>query len=482
MSRRALVPIAVIVGVELVIAAIVLATGFVAVSDDDFSRVVIAQGFVAHPRLDPSNSSWLPLPFLVLGSVMSLFGRGLAVARVVALGEAVVALLLVYRAAKNLELSERAAVASAVIAAMLPTAARLGVSFQPEALTAGLVVYGASTLVTSGRERVLGGLALGGATLCRYEAWPAAVAFAICCAVDAARRRARTATPMLVGTAACALVPVCLWMLHGAVAHGSPVFFFHRVASYREALGETESLLASLIGYPAAFVCAEPELVVAAIGMLVLSRRRPGIRVGRFTRPAVPLVAVLLFLVAGRIVGGAPTHHDARPLLPIMWALVMFVASWLLDGGPSLRRDVLAVATGAAVCGLVVRLERTPEPFANRTGELALGEEAKRRLGPSDRLLVETGDYGYFAVIAAFGAPERAEPFDRHDPRDVPAPDAFASPAALRARLAERGARWFVAPQSKRAIVEDSVGVVAAHNETLALFQTAPPAEPPPAQ
>jgi hypothetical protein len=225
------------------------------------------------------------------------------------------------------------------------------------------------------------------------------------------------------------------------------------------------------------------------MAVLVLARRNK-ILLDRFTRPAVLLGAIFLFLVAGRILGGAPTHHDARPLLPIIWALAMVIACWLFDDpraapatdtngsdprGP--RRGALVVVMGAAACGSLIRFERSPEPYAARAAELAIGEEAKRRLGDGDRLLVETGDYGFFAIIAAFGAPERAEPFDRHDPRDPPAVDAFASPAALRSRLAARGATWFIVPRGDRTIVANEGGAVAEQNDAYVLFRTAAAAE-----
>jgi hypothetical protein len=49
------------------IGAWLLARGFSHVSDDDYARTVIAEQFAHAPRLDPSGTSWLPLPFWVAG-------------------------------------------------------------------------------------------------------------------------------------------------------------------------------------------------------------------------------------------------------------------------------------------------------------------------------------------------------------------------------------------------------------------------------
>ena len=65
------------------IGASVLAAGFEAVSDDDYARVVIAEEWARAPRFDASGTSWLPLPFWVVGAAMRVFGRGLGTARFV---------------------------------------------------------------------------------------------------------------------------------------------------------------------------------------------------------------------------------------------------------------------------------------------------------------------------------------------------------------------------------------------------------------
>src|SRR5262245_35515505 len=58
----------VVVGVKAAVGALVLAGGFRAVSDDDFSRVVLAQQWALKPHLDPTGSSWLPFPFWIYGA------------------------------------------------------------------------------------------------------------------------------------------------------------------------------------------------------------------------------------------------------------------------------------------------------------------------------------------------------------------------------------------------------------------------------
>ena len=86
----------------------VLGSGFRAISDDDYSRVVIAARFAQHPSLDPSGTSWLPLPFWLYGVPMAIFGDSLSTARVVAVLLGAGSSVLVWVAARQLGLSERA--------------------------------------------------------------------------------------------------------------------------------------------------------------------------------------------------------------------------------------------------------------------------------------------------------------------------------------------------------------------------------------
>jgi hypothetical protein len=480
---------------------VVLGTGFVALSDDDYSRTVIAERFAAAPSLDPSGTSWLPLPFWIAGTGMALFGRTLGVARAVAFALGVVAALLVHRAARWQGASRPSALLGTAAAIALPTAARLGVSTQPEALTAGLLVLGAAATRLDAPHRLAGAGLLTAACLCRYEAWPAAAVFATLCVLDAwrpgpastgasatgAAARAGTSpaaigsTPrapglLLIAALIALAAPLC-WMAHGALSRGGPLFFAHRVAAYRRALGGHESAVDALLRYPAAFLRTEPELVLASTVAIWIALRRDKRALARFARPALVLGSVLVFLVVGRLLDGAPTHHAERTLLPL-WTGLALVAAELGAGAmratagatppgdppphpdaattvpsgaeravaraPAAPPIVLVVTLLLATASAAVRVARPEEVALGRASERAIGEAARHAVPAQDRLLIDSADYGYFAVLAAFGAPERAQPVDPRDPREPPRPDPFVSPGALRSELASRGAKWII--------------------------------------
>jgi hypothetical protein len=471
--------------------------GFVAVSDDDYSRTVIAEQFARAPSLDPSKTSWLPLPFWIHGAVMAVFGRSIATAHGTALVLGVASALCMYLAAIRLGVSRPCATIAALVATGIPTAARLGVSTQPEALVAGLVVLAATTTLMDGRARLAGAFALGAACLCRYEPWAAAAVFAALALYDGARspdpdaprnlrvsgftpRRDRLSASRraLRLAALVAIAPSLAWVVHGALAHGDALFFLHRVSAYRRALGISEPIAASVLAYPRALFSGEPELMLAAIVVLFIARKRAPEDLALLLRPALVVAAILVFLIVGRVLDGAPTHHAERTLLPVWSLLAIVVAEGAVRLLALTSEHPQSLAMRAAVpAGLVLaaasvafRSISGTDPGAPRTDERQLGIAARALVAPEERLAVDTKDYGYFAVIAAFGAPERAAPLERHDPREPASSDPFESLDRLTARLRAENAGWLVVHREHLPVAA-ALGVPRANAGELSLVQ-----------
>jgi len=431
------------------------ATGFRALSDDDYARITIAQRFAVTPHLDPSGSSWLPAPFWIYGAAFRVLGTQLWVAREVALVLALLATWLVFMAARAIGLSPWGAVFAAALSTLLPYSALLGLAAVPEVPCAALIVFGAATLARPNYGlRLAGGIALCLASLSRYEAWPVAVAFTVYTAWDARR------SPRLAFAALWSLFGVASWLVIGHVEHGDTFFFVARVASYKQALGGAVGSRASrVLEYPKLLLLAEPELTLL-ISLAGLSFwKSPVARQERgYERPAFALLALLLFLIVGSVRDGVPTHHAARVLLPIWFfgGALCGDAIELWSGRWSRGRGLTAFfgAAFAALLGSAARPHLLPrEGFAERNAELRAGTEARARgLGP---LAIDTPDYGYFAVEAAFGAPERARVLVDHDPRHAPPNDPFASAGVLIDALAARGADALIATEAHRAVAAE---------------------------
>jgi hypothetical protein len=433
---------------RVLVCATLYASGFRALSDDDYARISIAQRFAASPSIDPSQTSWLPAPFWAYGAAFRVFGTGLHVAQVTAVALSCAATLLVYVAARVLGACRPAAFVGAALSTLLPYSAVLGAAALPEVPCGALILFGATTLASTKRDtRALGGLALCVACLSRYEAWPVAVAFAIFGVWDAARTRQAT----LLAGAGLALLGPALWLLTGRLEHGDALFFVARVANYRRALGAdtTGSLTQQLLEYPSLLLRAEPELFgLFAVVALAEWRHVARGELAPYRRAGLALLALLAFMVFGSVRDGVPTHHAARVLLPLWFFTCVAcghgLAHRIARTAWGARISLIAVSIAAIALGLLAKPKLSPvEGFAERARELEAGTEAERRR--ATKLAIDTPDYGYFAVQAGLGSPAQSSVLDDHDPRHSRTGDPFADGAALSRALRAQQARFLIA-------------------------------------
>jgi len=443
-----LLPLASLLFLQLTICFWVWLRGPAAISDDDYARVVIAQAWAQHPRVDPTGTSWLPFPFYVTGAAMFVLGTSLDVAREVQVLLALVSSLVIYLGARRLGHERWLAAVSAGLAAALPNLARVAPATVPEYPTAACLAFGLLCLVgkKDREERVwslLGGGAIYLACASRYEAWPIAGVYAGVMACRAWKATDSRNRPWLGAAAIVAVAFPCLWLLHGTFVQGDAFFFVTRVTRYKAALGApAPDLSAAWLGYPLALVRQELGATFLLGGAVFLATRSDAGRAA--LRALWPLllaaVVLLLVLVSGDLRGGAPTHHPERALLSL-WLLVPAVSLHLLGSQISSTPRGLAVSLvlGAALVTALFRVP--PGAFADRREEERLGRILAKTQG---QVVLLTPDYGHFAVQAASGRPDRFLLLDRHDPRD---PRPAASPGELvRAALSTTKAPWAVVP------------------------------------
>ena len=124
-------------------------------------------------------------------------------------------------------------------------------------------------------------------------------------------------------------------------------------------------------------------------------------------------------LVYGDVRDGAPTHHPARALMPVLCVLAGFGAAGLHAIGRTVRGRVareaglvaaavffLVFATGSAVARAASAVPGNGDAD-RRDVQLARGRDLAAK--GAQRLVVTPCAYEHFALIAAFGAPERVE-------------------------------------------------------------------------
>ncbi len=397
-------------------------TGFRAISDDDFARTVIAERFVVEPKLDPSGTSWLPFPFWMLGTSLAAFGRYLGVARATSVVMALGAGALLHAALAKGGIPRPARVLGMLAVSVLPWTLWTTAATVPEATTAALAAT-AVVLASLPREKastltLLGaGLSASAAALSRYETWPLALVVTLVLVEGARREPERRVVRGL--AALVAIAGAAAWMLWNRVSHGSATHFLFRVARFKQALGLPETSLAErLLAYPRLLAQWFPETTFALLGVVcMLAMRRAQLAERGIVRLAVASLAasasVLVFLAYGNVRDGAPTHHAERALLPLAFVLVPTVLG-LVAHEALLRREkaqVAALALGLLLLGMHAR--RLPDfpgrNEADRSREVANGLE----LRGATHLEITPCAYEHFALIAAFGAPERVTVNDR---------------------------------------------------------------------
>jgi len=246
--------------------------------------------------------------------------------------------------------------------------------------------------------------------------------------------------------------------------HQDPLHFLRRVAAYRAALGQETSPLVGF-SYVAALATGCPTLAVGLLVTVWGARRFAPPRIRSFARwmPSIVGVGALLaFLMIGAGMGGAPTHHPERALL-LVWFLgaalvVDFGASWLAHLGLDrpwistsrvIRLGVLAV--GLVLLGSWDFRRQLGDFGLDRRKELAVGSELRTRARPGERVLVATDDYGYFAIMAAFGRPFDVAVDMTHDPRSAHETTAFSDADRLAAKVKDEHASFIVAPVTRTA-------------------------------
>lgn len=468
--RQAIAP-GLVVAAKLVVSTALLWSGFRAISDDDYARMTIAQGFALHARPDPSGTSWLPLPFWIYGGVMKAFGSSLETAQATAVALGLVAAAGIWMAARALSLSPRAALLGSLLGAVFPHAAYYGAAMVPDYPTAVLAFAACATLnCRRGPTRLVGATLVMAATLCRYETWPIALVVVGYAILDGWRQP--SLRRWLVPSAFVAPSGAIAWMIHGVVDHQDAWFFVKRVSAYRRALGvEAIPLSTRVAKQPMALVRAEPELALLVCGLfvaLLLVHGRAGLRASGWQRPVVATASLVGFLSIGDLFDGAPTHHEERTLL-VAWLGMALLAGGMLDrllskpatvrqlsrrgviGAPWARPASIALLTGLGAAGHWLRPILAPhESFVDRSGEIAIGRAAARLVPMAARLALYTDDYGYFAIQTAFARAGDAAPLLRRDPRHRER-DPLSSPEELEARLAALKARYLIVPSRHRA-------------------------------
>jgi hypothetical protein len=238
--------------------------------------------------------------------------------------------------------------------------------------------------------------------------------------VDAVHLRGTRRFGALVLAATIAVAAPVAWLAWNAHAHGDMMHFVARVARYRAAIGAASVPLSDkLLGYPRALMSAARGVVVLGTsGVIAIIVTRDPALFRRWFRPIITTVVGLAFLICGDVRDGAPTHHAERALLAPLWVMAAIgidatcvLVKRYVWSRP--RREGLAVgvASAAAVVWVVHVVATWREhparaPEEQRETQIARGRELRAR--NEAHIDVTPCAYEHFALLAAYGLPERA--------------------------------------------------------------------------
>ncbi len=434
--------LALIGATKALLSGFVIAAGFHGISDDDFSRTVIAQHFAQAPRVspssicvdDPSQMSWLPLPFWITGSAMILLGTSLAVARGVGVAFGVVAMWMVYAAAARVLADRKLALIAALVACARPASVLYGAASTPDLAGAAAMTLVVALITTTKPAFVLASVVTFAATLTRYEAWllvPAVAGLATLAALGGTLPR-----PQLVAVLALSGAGPLSWLAYNHAAFGDALHFAKVVSDYKLTL-QADAPLTRLIEIPRAILLAEPEVLgVFVIAAVVLCKT---------TALAVHRKALWIFLALGLALtalstrGGGPTHHVERAVYSMH--LYLTIATTALIAAVRRERLVTPLAFIVAAPLSLIRLIHR-ESVAQRDTEIEMGAALDAVVPRGERVVIAATDFGHFAIQAAFARPGDIHP---HDPV-APTLNGTPSTRAVLNAARSRGARFVVGP------------------------------------
>jgi len=393
--RKAVLPGALIF-FSVLLQVLVLKSGFVSLSGDEFFRGLLSYAWYLHPYFtsdaigEAPRAVWLPLHFWVVGAALHLYFDLWLTPILVSMFFSVLTLIMLYKLTVLLFSKEPVGSLAVLIAGLTPWYVWLSVTGMPNSLFHFFVIagiYGALKWQESGDNLHLlaSSCAFLLATMLRQEGWFFAFLLGGYLVFYLVRSRRKISSPRFL--IACALLScsfIFVWIGYDAIRSGR---FLHFVAAQREHVqtqsGEVEALPFRVLKYPFLLFVVSPWITTLAVCMGVKqgfwNRRRAKAYLSQAASLGLYLYFVLgelLFLIAMAVAGAQVNASPQRYVVLNVLLLIPLVTAWLfpvLSGGPEASgvRRFSGIRLGAlALFGLVLGVQvkasfSYPTYFAN---------------------------------------------------------------------------------------------------------------------
>lgn len=417
MGLTIVLPLSLMIVARLLLQAGLYRSGFLALTADDYGRVVRAANWAARPVQD-WGGVWLPFHTILHGLGLKLHDDMRVTPRLLTIAFGLLSIVLMGQLARTLFSDERIGLISALLLAVNP--AHLWLSSAPLAeiptftLILGCLV-GLGVFLKSRRAPALlaSALCLALANGFRFEGWMFSIPFSLFLALRAARlvwvqshsadRKTgyRQEAAILLITAALPWIIPILWMAASWQMNGNPLAFIEEIRAYKAARFQVGS---SYLRYLQTIKLIEPAgalLILPGLALLLAKYRKQAIWYAVFaTVPA----AIFLALHAGQY---DPPANLLRYLAPFIFLGLPLASAALIQGIERLPFPGWPKLALLAILLLGVSVYQTSNAFAyqndpSSTG-FAVGErlQAIRRENPElaeTPALLEVRSWEFLAV------------------------------------------------------------------------------------
>jgi hypothetical protein len=470
-------PLSILILARLLLQAYLYRSGFLALTADDFGRVLQAANWAVQPHLVWSGV-WLPFHMYLHGLALKLYPDMLIVPRILTIALGVVSLLLMARLGSRLFADVNVGLISAFLLAANP--AHIWLSSTPlTELPYFTLLLGCLAALAEyfhgGRRRWawVSAACLALANGFRFEGWMFSLPFSVLLAGRAAalvRRQPgsqagrREAGALLLAAGLPWVFPL-LWMSGSYLQSGSAFEFLEAIRQYKATRFLIEPAFRPYLATLARIDLVSLILAVPGLALILAPGRRSASWYALFV--ILPL-GIFLALHAGQY---DPPGNLIRYLAPFSFLFLPLAAGALLVGirrlpiqGLSQALVLVLFLSGVALLQgrAAFRLQNDPAALGIRVGERLKALRQEDPLLARLPVLVEIYDWEFLAIQV--GANETGTVlYDRQPDPLQPSPSLLsASPASIRACLDQYGIGMLLlrSPELKAA-VEDRLGLEA---------------------
>ena len=318
-----------VIGLILTVQVITLSRGFVSVSADEYSRVLLAASWAESPYfirryiLDATNA-WQPWHFYLLGLALRVHNDLFLTSRIVTMTFSLVSLGMLYLLSRKL-FNRRSALFSVLIAGLLRAHVNLSLAPMADMIFVTLLISSLYFIIVwlDGQATgylLLSALMLGLASGFRYDGWFAVTIFSVYLGSRwlIGLWTARSLRPLWLLAICLACLPILVWLMGNYVYWGDPIHFLagHKGSGLAvRDIGPLAHLFPELVYVElllqnGALVCA------LALAGIVLSHRYLGHRLWLYL--ALSIGPYVILVLRGRSPGVAYRPHYPFPYLVLL--------------------------------------------------------------------------------------------------------------------------------------------------------------------